>query len=83
MNLDTKYAMKKLVGIEKLKQADPKYAKKVEEVKMSASSITIGLGLDNNIDLQSLGLDCGYNVLTTGRNTFENLFKAFDKDEFI
>lgn len=80
---DTKKAMFNLVGIEKLKEADPKYAKKVENLKMSASAITIGLGLDNKINLKGLGLDCGYNVITTGGNTFEKLFKAFDNGEYI
>lgn len=80
---DTKFAMKDLVGIETLKTANTKYAEKVENVKMSASAITIGLGLDDKIDLQALGMDCGYNVITTGKNTFEKLFQAFDNGEYI
>jgi phytoene dehydrogenase-like protein len=50
---------------------------------MSPSAMTISLGLDDSIDLQSLGLDCGYNVITTGKGTFEKLFKAYDNDEFL
>jgi phytoene dehydrogenase-like protein len=45
--------------------------------------MTISLGLDDTIDLNSFGLDCGYNVITTGTGTFEKLFKAFDKGEYI
>jgi all-trans-retinol 13,14-reductase len=79
--IDPKIAMKNLVGLDLIRQSDESYAEKVEKVKMSASAITINLGLDNKIDLANLGLDCGYNILTTGKDTFEKLFKAFDKNE--
>ena len=81
--IDTKVAMKQLVGLDELQKIDKAYADKVEEVKMSASAITISLGLDDNIDLKSLGLDCGYNVITTGKGIFEKLFKEFDKGEVL
>jgi phytoene dehydrogenase-like protein len=81
--VDTKLGMEKLVGLNEIEKVNPKYSKKIKNVKMSASSITIGLGLDDNIDLQTFGLDCGYNVITTGKNTFENLFKAFDNGEYL
>ena len=45
---------------------------------MSTSSINISLGLDDTIDLEALGLDCGYNVVTTGGDTFERLFDAYE-----
>ena len=81
--IDTKVAMEQLIGLDVLEKADKKYANKVKEVKMSASSITISLGLDEDIDLQSLGLDCGYNIITTGKGTFEKLFIAFDQREYM
>jgi len=81
--IDPKVALIQLVGIDTVKSLNPKYARKAEEVKMSASSITVSLGLDDAIDLESLGMDCGYNVITTGRGTFEELFNAFDKGEYI
>jgi prolycopene isomerase len=80
---DTKLAMKELVGLDVLRQADAKYAEKVEQVRMSASAITINLGLDDGIDLHALGLDCGYNVITTGSGTFEHLFRAHDRGEHL
>jgi all-trans-retinol 13,14-reductase len=80
---DTKLAMEKLTGYDILKKANSKYAYKARSVKMSVSSVTISPGLDNGIDLESLGLDCGYNVITTGLGTFEKLFKAFDNDSYL
>jgi phytoene dehydrogenase-like protein len=81
--IDTKVAMKELVGIDTISLIDPEYAKKTECVKMSPSAMTISLGLDSSIDLASLGLDCGYNVITTGKGTFEKLFQVFDKGEYM
>lgn len=79
--MDTKAAMLQLLGDDILRQADPVYADRVHRVRMSPSSMTISLGLDNHIDLEGLGMDCGYNVITTGRGTFEKLFQAFDRGE--
>ncbi len=79
--VDTKMAMLKMVGDAVLRQADPVYADKVQAVKMSPSSMTVSLGLDDKIDLREHGMDCGYNIITTGRGTFETLFKAFDRGE--
>jgi prolycopene isomerase len=79
--IDTKVAMKKLVGLDVIYTIDKKYADKVERVKMSASAMTISLGLDDEIDLKGLGLDCGYNVITTGKGTFEKLFQECEKGE--
>ncbi len=79
--MDTKAAMLDMVGDEALRQADPAYADKVQAVKMSPSSMTVSLGLDDGIDLEGLGMDCGYNVITTGKGTFEKLFQAFERGE--
>ncbi|NLW32105.1 MAG: NAD(P)/FAD-dependent oxidoreductase [Fibrobacter sp.] len=81
--IDTKVAMHDLVGIDILQQVDPKYAAKAQQVKMSPSAVTISLGIDTGIDLAALGLDCGYNVITTGKGTFEKLFQAFDRGEYL
>ena len=75
--------MHDLVGIDILQQVDPKYAAKAQQVKMSPSAVTISLGIDTGIDLAALGLDCGYNVITTGKGTFEKLFQAFDRGEYL
>lgn len=79
--IDPKNAMLKLVGREVLKKTDKAYLKKVEKVKMSTSSFNVALGLDDKIDLSSLNLDNGYNIITTGGDTFSKLFDAFDKNE--
>lgn len=81
--IDPKVAMKELVGTGLLCQTDSRYAEKVESIRMSPSAMTISLGLDDQIDLEALGLDCGYNVITTGKGTFEKLFQAFDKGEYF
>jgi len=76
--IDAKVAMKELVGLDIVSKFNKKYARKVETMKMSPSSLHISLGLDNDIDLTGMGFDCGYNVLTSGGDTFEQLFEAFD-----
>ena len=77
--VDPKVAMKKMIGLDIISEIDEKFAKKVEEVKMSTSSMNLSLGLDNEINLAGLGLDCGYNVITTGGNTYDRLFEAYEK----
>jgi prolycopene isomerase len=81
--VDTKAAVDNLIGLDILKKVNAGYARKAKRVTMSPSAITISLGLDDAIDLYSLGLDCGYNVITTGKGTFEKLFKAFDRGEYL
>jgi len=79
--VDTKLAMEKLVGMDIIRERDNAYAEKIESIKMSPSSMNVSLGLDDKIDLAGLGLDCGYNVVTTGGNTFNRLHEAFLKGE--
>jgi phytoene dehydrogenase-like protein len=79
--VDPKVAMMDMVGLEVIRKLNPRYAEKVESVKMSTSSLHISLGLDDRIDLAASGLDCGYAVITTGRGTFEKLFAAADRNE--
>ncbi|TFF84269.1 MAG: NAD(P)/FAD-dependent oxidoreductase [Promethearchaeota archaeon] len=79
--IDPKVAMIDMVGLETLRELNGKYAKKVEDVKMSTSSMNLSIGLDEEIDLATLGLDCGYNVITTGEDTYDRLFDAYEKGE--
>ncbi|MFX1406352.1 MAG: phytoene desaturase family protein [Promethearchaeota archaeon] len=79
--VDPKLAMLSMVGLDIIRELDKKYAKKVEEVKMSCSSINLSIGLDDELDLASLGLDCGYNVITTGEDTYDRLFDFYEKGE--
>jgi phytoene dehydrogenase-like protein len=75
---DTRITFSKLLGCDVIKKADKSYAYKVKNVQMSPSAFAIHLGLDDKIDLKKYGLDCGYSVFTTGRDTHE---KAFDEWE--
>ena len=77
--VDPKVAMQKMVDIEAIRALDKKYAAKVESVKMSTSSMNISIGLDDEIDLAALGLDCGYNVITTGGDVYDRLFDDMEK----
>jgi phytoene dehydrogenase-like protein len=79
--VDPKLAMKDMVGLDIIKELNEKYAKKVEDVKMSCSSMNLSIGIDNKIDLEALGLDCGYNVITSGGDTYDRLFDSYEKGE--
>lgn len=79
--VDPKLAMKEMVGLDVIREIDEKYAQKVEDVKMSTSSMNLSIGLDDKIDLAALGLDCGYNVITTGGDTYDRLFDAYENGE--
>lgn len=79
--IDPKAAMIEMVGLDKLKNLDRNYANKVEEIKMSCSSINLSIGLDDEVDLATLGMDCGYNVITTGEGTYDRLFEYYEKGE--
>ncbi len=79
--VDTKVSLFEMVGGGVLETADPAFADKASRVRMSPSSVTVSLGLDDGVDLKGLGMDCGYNVITTGRGTFKKLFEAFDRGE--
>ena len=79
--VDTMLAMKKLVGLGEIRKANKKYADKIESIKMSTSSFNVSLGLDDKLDLAALGMDCGYNVITTGGDTYDRLFDAYEKGE--
>ena len=77
--VDPKVAMQAMVDIETVRALDRKYAAKVEKVKMSTSSMNVSIGLDDEIDLKALGLDCGYNVITTGGDIYDRLFDDMEK----
>lgn len=79
--VDPKVAMIEMVGLDVIRELDKKYANKVEKVKMSTSSMNLSIGLDDKIDLAGLGLDCGYNVITTGGDTYDRLFEAYERGE--
>ncbi len=79
--IDPVRAMRELVGMDVLGRCSPDYARRIESLRLSTSSLHISLGLEPDFDLRGLELDGGYNVVTTGHGTFERLFSAFDRGE--
>ncbi len=77
--VDPNVAMKEMVDLELIRSIDQKYAEKVESVRMSTSSMNVSIGLDDEIDLAALGLDCGYSVITTGGDIYDRLFDDMEK----
>lgn len=81
--VDPKIAVERLIGRNILEKANPAYVRKVDEVRMSVSSMTISLGLDEGFDLHRFNLSRGYNVITTGGDTFETLLQAAERGELV
>ncbi len=79
--IDPQVALGRLVGWEALEALDPAYAAQARQARMSWSSFNVNLGLDDGLDLDGLGLRGGYNVLTTGVASFEELFAACERGE--
>ncbi len=75
---DTQHTFGNMLGYEKLEKTNFQYARKARNASMSPSAIAIHLGLDDKIDLKKLGFDCGYNVLTTGRESHEQKFDDWE-----
>lgn len=75
---DTQLTFGNMLGYDQLQKANPAFARKAREAVMSPSAIAIHLGLDDQIDLKKLGFDCGYNVLTTGRQSHEQKFDDWE-----
>jgi all-trans-retinol 13,14-reductase len=80
---DTKAIAEGLVGSETLRRLGPGYERKIRKAAMSPSSFTVHLGLDDGFDLEGLGFDCGYNVLTTGKGAHARMFEAWDRGELM
>ena len=77
--VDPLVAMKEMIGLDLIRDLDKKYAEKVENVRMSTSSMNVSIGLDDEIDLDRLGLDCGYSVITSGGDIFDRLFDDMEQ----
>jgi len=80
---DTFNTFDSLLGQDILKQSGKGYFRKYLKTVPSPSSFTIHLGLDDRIDLQSMGFNCGYNILTTGRQAHEEAFRCWDRQEYL
>jgi phytoene dehydrogenase-like protein len=81
--IDTKVCFEKLIGLENLRHASNSYYRKVRKVEMSPSAIAIHIGLDDDIDLHSIGLNCGYSVLSTGSKTHKKAFDLWENGETL
>jgi all-trans-retinol 13,14-reductase len=80
--VDVKLTMENLVGMETLRFINQKYARKIESVKMTTSTFTVNLGIDDARFLTERGLPCGYGLLTMGNDAYARLFPAFENNEF-
>lgn len=79
--IDPTVAMRELVGIDRLRELDPGFARKVEGLRMSWSSFNLNLGLDAHLDVPALDPGAGYTVLTTGGTTLRSAFAACARAE--
>lgn len=77
--IDTKVAMLNLLDENGQHSVGKKYIQKLKKIKMSPSSMTISLGLDERFDYLKYGISEGYNFLTTGHQVFEKLYHAFEE----
>lgn len=75
--IDTKTLLEDLLDENALAKAGGPWAKARGKLAMSPSIIAINLGLDDDIDLASFGIDGAYNVLTTGRSAHEAAFRLW------
>lgn len=80
---DTKVTLEQLVGEKMFREAGKSYYNKIKSVKMSPSGFAIQLGLDDHIDLNALGFNCGYNVLTSDAGAHEAMFSAWDDNRLL
>ncbi len=80
---DTQITFGQLLGYDELYLINRKYAQKAEHADMSPSALAIHLGLDAGLDLEALGYDCGYNVLTTGHEAHEKMFQSWEQGELL
>jgi phytoene dehydrogenase-like protein len=80
---DTKRTFERMLDPGLLFKLDKNYGKKVESARMSTSGFSIHLGLDDSLDLEGMGFNCGYNVLTTGNGTHAEMFDAWEKGELL
>jgi prolycopene isomerase len=80
--VDIKVTMENFVGTDILRAMDMRYAEKIESIKMTTSTFTVSLGLDDAEILTKRGLPCGYGLLTMGNDAYQKLFPAFESNEF-
>ena len=80
--VDVNTTMKDLIGMDTVRSVNPHYARKIESIKMTTSTFTVNLGIDNASILTDHGLPCGYGLLTINNDAYPKLYPAFEKNEF-
>lgn len=80
---DTKLTFGELIGNDNLNQNLNRLFKKVHKIQMSPSGFSIQLGIDDKIDLNSMGFNCGYNVLTSGIDAHIRMFDSWENGELL
>ncbi len=81
--IDVKLTMENLVGLDILRALNPGYAAKLDSVRMTTSTFTVNLGIDDASILTKHALPCGYGVLTMGNDAYQKLFPSFENNEFL
>ncbi|MGP8080731.1 MAG: phytoene desaturase family protein [Dehalococcoidales bacterium] len=80
--IDINLTMENLIGLDIIRSKNPRYAGKLESIKMTTSTVTVNLGIDDARILTERGLPCGYGLLTMGNDAYAKLFPAFENNEF-
>ena len=80
---DTFRTFGELLGPQDRAKMKGRWSRKLAAARPSPSSFTIHLGLDESIDLAGSGFDCGYNVLTTGRDAHEQAFDMWERGDYL
>ena len=80
--IDVKLTMENLVGLDILRTLNPGYAAKLSSVRMTTSTFTVNLGIDDAGILTDRALPCGYGVVTMGDDAYQKLFPSFENNEF-
>jgi len=55
---------------------------KLDSVRMTTSTFTVNLGIDNADILTEYGLPCGYGLVTMGNDAYAKLFPSCENNEF-
>jgi len=77
---DVKTTLEKMVGREVIGRLSPAYLRQLDRVKMTTSTFTVGLGIDEADFLRRFNLPGGYTLLTSGNDAFQRLYSGFENN---
>jgi all-trans-retinol 13,14-reductase len=75
---DVQVTLEKMVGLDVIRELNPRYARKVNSIRMTTSSFIVSLGIDDAAILNKRQLAGGYTLLTSGVTAFSALFDQFE-----